>query len=91
MTTTIFRLMTTMTFDTHQLIQELCEADFTEKQAETVVRILAKSQEQLVSKEHFDNRLEATEHRIKADIIKWTVGLLLAQTALLLTILPKIS
>lgn len=82
--------MATATFDTHKLIRELCNADFSKKQAETVVRVLTRSQERLVTIEYLDNKLETTEHRMKADIIRWSIGLLLVQTALLLTIIPKI-
>ncbi|MBT3197089.1 MAG: hypothetical protein HN842_05355 [Gammaproteobacteria bacterium] len=43
--------MTTITFDTHQLIRDLRDADFTEKQ------VVSQSQERLLSTEHFDSSM----------------------------------
>lgn len=66
--------MSTITFDTQQLVQELRSAGMPQEQAE------------LVTREHLDSRLA----ELKVDLIKWIVGLILGQTALLITILPKI-
>jgi hypothetical protein len=72
--------MSSITFDTHQLIRELREADFTEKQAETVVRIIARSQEGLVTREHFDLKTEVLRAELngKFTLLQWMIGILLA-------------
>ncbi|AVR87315.1 DUF1640 domain-containing protein [Thauera aromatica] len=56
--------MSTVTFDTREFTRKLRDAGFDEKQAETVVRVLAESQEKLVTREHFDAKLEALELRL---------------------------
>ncbi len=56
--------MSTVTFDTLEFTRKLRDAGFDEKQAETVVRVLAESQEKLVTREHFDAKLEALELRL---------------------------
>lgn len=56
--------MSTVTFDTLEFTRRLREAGFDEKQAEAVVRVLAESQERLVTREYFDARLEAMELRL---------------------------
>lgn len=58
------RRMSTVTFDTLEFTRRLREAGFDEKQAEAVVRVLAESQERLVTREHFDAKLEALELRL---------------------------
>lgn len=72
--------MTAITFDTHQLIRDLREVDFTEKQAETVVRVLSKSQERLVSTEHFDSKLSIMKVEIDGEfkLLKWMLGVSVA-------------
>jgi hypothetical protein len=74
--------MTSITFDTHELIRELREADFTEKQAEAMVRVLSRSQDRLVSTEHFDSRLEVLEARIMGEIkvTRWMLAIIIAAT-----------
>ena len=76
--------MTTVTFDTHSLIKELREADFSEKQAETVVRVLARSQERLVTVEHFDNemKLMRMEMNSRFTLQQWMLALIIAATVL---------
>lgn len=56
--------MSTITFDTLEFTRKLREAGFDEKQAETVVRVLVEAQERLVTREHFDAKLEALELRL---------------------------
>ncbi len=58
-----------MTFDTLTFTRKLQEAGFDEKQAETVVRVLVDSQENLVTREHFDAETKLT---------RWMVGATLA-------------
>ena len=94
--------MSAITFDTHKFIRELKDADFSEKQAEAMSRVFQQAQgdwnfatksdiKELELK--LDARTMAIEAKIaeaKTDILKWVVGLLLGQTALLLTILHKL-
>ena len=61
--------MATVTFDTLDATRKLRDAGFDEKQAETVVRVLAEAQSNLVTKEHFD---------AKFDRLYWILGVLLA-------------
>lgn len=61
--------MSSITFDTLSFTRKLQDAGFNEKQAETVVRVLAESQENLVTREHFDAETKLT---------RWMVGATLA-------------
>ena len=56
--------MATLTFDTLDATRRLREAGFDEKQAETVVRVLADAQERLVTREHFDQETKLLEQRL---------------------------
>ncbi len=57
-----------------------------QEQAEAIVRTIVKSHTDLATKSDIDTRMA----ELKLDLIKWIVGLILGQTALLLTVLPKI-
>ena len=73
--------MTTLTFDTLDATRRLRDAGFDEKQAEAVVRVLSESQDKLVTREHFDARLEALELRLTIKLgafIAAAVGVLIA-------------
>lgn len=61
--------MTSVTFDTLTFTRKLQDAGFDEKQAETVVRVLVDSQQNLVTREHFDAETKLT---------RWMVGAILA-------------
>ncbi|MBA1446518.1 MAG: DUF1640 domain-containing protein [Gammaproteobacteria bacterium] len=61
--------MTSVTFDTLEFTRRLQEAGFDEKQAETVVRVLASSQENLVTREHFDAEMK---------LLRWMLGVVMA-------------
>ena len=56
--------MSTVTFDTLEATRRLRDAGFDEKQAEVVVRVLSDAQERIITREHFDSRLEALELRL---------------------------
>jgi len=56
--------MSIVTFNTLDAPRRLREAGFDEKQAEAVVRVLSESQERLVTREHFDAKLELLEQRL---------------------------
>lgn len=75
--------MTTITFNTLVFTRRLQEAGFDEKQAETVVNVLADAQENLVSREHFDARLDVVDARLdvvearingRLNLIQWMLA-----------------
>ncbi len=67
--------MSTVTFDTLEFTRKLREAGFDEKQAETVVRVLAESQEKLVTREHFDFRMDVLGKDMQAQELRLTIKL----------------
>lgn len=68
--------MTTITFDTLELVDKLKSAGIPQEQAEAVVRVIAEAQARLVTKVD----LEITLLPVKTDlaVIKWMMGVLLA-------------
>ncbi|KFB70747.1 MAG: hypothetical protein AW09_004141 [Candidatus Accumulibacter phosphatis] len=72
--------MSTVTFDTQEFVAKLRAAGFDEKQAEAVVRVVADAQSHLVTREHFDVKLELLETKIDAkfDKLSWMMGILIA-------------
>ena len=71
--------MATVTFDALDATRKLRDAGFDEKQAETVVRVLAASQESLITREHFDAKFAVIE--AKMDKISWMIGAVIAIAA----------
>ncbi len=86
--------MTTITFDTHAYVKKLRNVGISEEQAEVQAEILAGLvNEQLFTKQHLDIRLKELETslkikmaNIKADILKWITGMLVAQAAIVATL-----
>lgn len=89
--------MTTITFDTLKFVQRLEEAGISREQAEVVVRVIADAQETLVTNQSLDSRLSEMELRLeskidkvtselKVDLIKWMAGSLIAQAAMIATL-----
>lgn len=76
--------MSSITFDTMKFVDTLKEAGFDEKQA----KALAKAQSEANEHSSFVTKQDLSE--AKLDIVKWMIGLFLGQTALLLTVFPKI-
>ena len=72
--------MTTISFDTLEFTRKLRYAGFDEKQAEAVVRVIADAQGAIVTREHFDAKIETLETRIdaKIDKLQWAIGILIA-------------
>lgn len=68
--------MTSITFNTLAFTKRLQEAGFDEKQAETVVNVLVEAQDNLVTRDHFDARLDVTEARIEGrlNLIQWMLA-----------------
>jgi len=58
----------------------LRDAGFDERQAEAVVRVMADAQSTLVTREHFDAKIETLETRLdaKMDKLPWMMGMLIA-------------
>jgi len=56
--------MTTVTFDTLELVDKLKTAGFAQEQAEAVVRVIAEAQSRLATKEDLDNGLRDLEQRL---------------------------
>ncbi|MEO5660101.1 MAG: DUF1640 domain-containing protein [Polaromonas sp.] len=81
--------MATITFDSLKLSDKLKASGFTAEQAETVVRVIAEAQDELVTKKDLQIALEQVLNPMKADllVLKWAVGL---NTALCLLILGKL-
>ncbi|UIA94504.1 CCDC90 family protein (plasmid) [Erwinia tracheiphila] len=81
--------MASLIFDTHKFIRRLRDAGIEEKQAEAIVEAFQESQADMqpVTKDYFDSKLKAEIESAKGDIIKWVAGLLIAQAALVATLL----
>ncbi|MBY0425178.1 MAG: CCDC90 family protein [Cytophagales bacterium] len=70
-------------FDTLAYTKKLVAAGFTQQQAEVQAETLAEFvNEQLVSKQYLDLKLSQN----KEDIIKWVAGMLVAQAAIVATL-----
>lgn len=78
--------MTTVTFDTLEFVRRLRQAGFDDTQSEAVVRVLADSQSQLVTREYFDLKLDKVmEHvDLKLEKTNWMLGVLVALNAAVL-------
>lgn len=80
--------MATATFDTHRFIRKLRDAGINEQQAEAVAEAIKETQESsdLVTKK--DLLIALAE--LKADLMKWVIGLALAQVGLMVGILMRL-
>jgi hypothetical protein len=68
--------MTTVTFDTLQLVEKLKASGIPQEQAEAVVRTIAEAQTELITKTDLEIAL-APIHTDFA-VLKWMIGVLLA-------------
>ena len=68
--------MTTITFDTLQLVDKLKAAGFPPEQAESVVRAISAAQSELVTKDILEQALAPL--RTDLTVLKWMMGVLLA-------------
>ena len=68
--------MSTITFDTLEFTRKLRDAGFDEKQAEAVVRVMAEAQTALVTREHFDIKIELL--RAENSHTRWMLGIIIA-------------
>ena len=78
--------MTTITFDTLAAVRKLRAAGFEEHKAEEIVSVLADSQENLVSKEHFDSKVTLLQEQMNGKflLLQWMIGFNLAFTMAML-------
>ena len=68
--------MTSVTFDTLELVDKLKSAGIPQEQAEAVVRVIAEAQNKLVTRDD----LEIALSPLKTDlaVLKWMIGILIA-------------
>ena len=83
--------MASLSFDTLKFAERLIAAGVPDAQAKAEAAALAEVLEinlkDIVTKDHLDYKLA----EVKADLIKWVVGLALAQSGLLVGILLKLA
>ena len=68
--------MSTITFDTLEFTRKLRDAGFDERQAEAVVRVIADAQSALVTRDHFDAKIELL--RVENTQTRWMIGIVIA-------------
>ena len=87
--------MATITFDTHQFISTLIEAGFEVKQAEAVSSAFktAQSDTEVATKRdlqelelRLESKIDKVTSDLKVDLIKWMAGSLIAQAAVIATL-----
>ena len=80
--------MSSVTFDTHKFVQRLRQSGLPEAQAEAMADALKESQEnaELVTKKD----LQIAIADLRTDLMKWVIGLALAQIGLLVSILMRL-
>ena len=85
--------MAITTFDTHLFVTRLRNAGFADAQAEAIADAFkqAQSENQPITKDYFDAKLKAEIEVAKSEVVKWVVGLALAQIALIVGLLIKLS
>lgn len=76
------------TFDTHTYIKKLESVGVSEEQAEIHMEMIKEiiSSDQIVSKQYLDLRLA----ELRAEIVKWIIGVAGAQVALIVTLIKLI-
>lgn len=79
--------MTTVTFDTLELVDKLKSANFSQEQAEAVVRVIADAQTAIVTRAYLDAKFQQELEPLKIDLavlksdsttVKWMLGFLIA-------------
>ena len=76
--------MTTITFDTQELVNELENSGFTREQSETVVSVLKKAQSDLATKSDIStlaSKIDLQEMELR--LVKWVFGVALGQVAVI--------
>ena len=80
--------MTTMTFDTLKLANRLKAAGVPDKQAEAETEVFAEILAEAVRASELATKHDLAE--AKSDIIKWVAGMLIAQAAVVATLIKLI-
>jgi hypothetical protein len=76
--------MTTITFDTQELVTQLESSGFTRQQSEVVVSVLKKAQGELATKADIAPLASKNDLlELKVDIVKWVGALMLAQVGII--------
>jgi len=75
--------MTTITFDTLELVDKLKTAGISAEQAETIVRVIAEAQNELATKQDLKELSQALEVRFERidgqfALLNWLMGILIA-------------
>ena len=75
--------MSTITFDTQELVHELSAAGLPQTQADAVVRAIVKSHAELVTREYLDHKIDSSLAPVKAELllVKWMLSVVLAGIA----------
>ena len=77
-------------FDTHRFVKRLTESGFTEKQAETLaeehVALLNGNLATKADIETLRQETRAAIEAVKADLLKWLIGALIAQGSLIVAL-----
>ena len=76
--------MTTITFDTLKFVERLKLAGVSEEQAKAEVEALTNALNETIATRELATKIDLEV--IKADLIKWMAGLLLAQAAVVATL-----
>ena len=79
----------TLTFDTLEFFKSLKDSGFSQEQSDGVTKalsVIVKKDEDLVTKEHLDMQLNIRVAELKAELLKWMVGLMLGQTAIIVAL-----
>ncbi len=89
----LFFYMAITTFDTHLFVTRLRNAGFADAQAEAIADAFkhALSESQPFTKDYFDAKLKAEIEVAKSEVVTWVVGLALAQIALIVGLIIKLS
>ncbi len=86
--------MSTITFDTMAFVDTLTSAGVPEAQAKAeakaVTAAIASAVDVTLATKNDVSQVRSDIAASKLDMLKWMIGLILGQTALLITILPKI-
>lgn len=80
------RMMEAIAFDTHRFVKRLTESGFTEKQAETLADEHVSLLNGNLATKADVAKVEARIEAVKADLLKWMFGALIAQGGLIVAL-----
>lgn len=85
--------MSAITFDTLEYSKTLQSAGFTQEQAEAMAKAQRKAMHEMLSTQELatKNDLKTTLAETKHEILKWLMGMMVAQTALLVAVIAFIK